>query len=57
LELLVPVREPSLCDESGQKSHALTDGFLFRLVGSQGDRTFPFWEVAMGSGFWCTGDA
>jgi hypothetical protein len=51
LELLVPAREPSLCDETGQKSHALTDLFLFRLVGSQGDRTFSFWEGAMGSGF------
>jgi hypothetical protein len=42
LELLVPAREPSLCDETGQKSHALTDLFLFQLVDSQGDRTFPF---------------
>jgi hypothetical protein len=57
LELLVPAREPSLCDESGQKSHALTDRFLFWLVDSRGGRTFPFWEGAMESGFWRTGDA
>jgi hypothetical protein len=57
LEWLVPARDTAACDGIGQKSHAKTVLFLFRLVGSQADRTFPFWEGAMGTGFWRTGDA
>jgi hypothetical protein len=57
LEWLVPTRDTAACDGIGQKSHAKIVLFLFRMVGSQADRTFPFWEGAMGTGFWRMGDA
>jgi hypothetical protein len=57
LEWLVPARDIVVCDGIEKKLHAETMGFLFRLVGSQADITFPFWEGAMGTGFWRTGDA